>query len=168
MLQHVLHLYKMNLAYAKLLVADVSPDQMCEQPHGLVNHPAWSLGHLAGSADGAGQLLGVSSGLPAGWGDAFIAGATPSPDKALFPGKDELLRFLEQAHARAAKGLADVDPAALALPHPIEMARGYFPTVGDHVIFLMTAHEMDHLGQIAAWRRAMRLGPADVSLLKVG
>ena len=42
----------------------------------------------------------------------------------------------------------------------VEKSRGHFPTVGDFVIFLMTAHEMDHLGQIAAWRRAMGLGAA--------
>ena len=28
------------------------------------------------------------------------------------------------------------------------------------IIFMMTSHEMDHLGQLAAWRRAMGLGPA--------
>ena len=50
------------------------------------------------------------------------------------------------------------DPAALAAPHPNEKSRAHFPTVGDYAIFLMTGHEMDHLGQIAAWRRAMGLG----------
>ena len=49
--------------------------------------------------------------------------------------------------------------ATLATPHPHEGARKYFPTIGDHVVFLMTSHEMDHLGQLAAWRRAMGLGP---------
>ena len=34
-------------------------------------------------------------------------------------------------------------------------------TVGDMIVFLMTSHEMDHLGQIAAWRRAMGLGAAE-------
>jgi uncharacterized damage-inducible protein DinB len=38
--------------------------------------------------------------------------------------------------------------------------RKYFPTVGDQMVFMMTAHEMDHLGQMAAWRRAMGLPPA--------
>ena len=41
-----------------------------------------------------------------------------------------------------------------------EKRRAHFPTVGDFAIFLMTAHEMDHLGQIAAWRRAMGIGAA--------
>ena len=40
MLQHVLHVYKLNLGFAKRLVNDLSADQMCQQPHGVVNHPA--------------------------------------------------------------------------------------------------------------------------------
>ena len=157
MIQHVLHVYGMNLGFAKRLVADLSEDQMCAQPHGVVNHPAWSLGHLAVAADHLGTLLGLSSDAPAGWGDTFKTGGIPSPDKSRFPGKDQLLRAFEHQHVRVAKALSEADPAALARPHPDEKRRAHFPTVGDFVIFLMTAHEMDHLGQIAAWRRAMGL-----------
>lgn len=53
-----------------------------------------------------------------------------------------------------------MDAAKLSEPHPNESMRKYFPTVGDMVIFLMTSHEMNHLGQVAAWRRAMGLGSA--------
>ena len=45
---------------------------------------------------------------------------------------------------------------AVVLAQPVAVARTP-RTVGDFAIFLMTAHEMDHLGQIAAWRRAMGL-----------
>jgi hypothetical protein len=159
-LQYVLHAHTLNLGYARRLVGDLSEDQMCAQPHGVVNHPAWSLGHLAVAADHLAKLLGLSSDLPAGWEDTFKTGGTPSPDKSLFPGRDELLRVIEQQHARIAQGVSDIDPTALARPHPNEKSRAHFPTVGDFTIFLMTAHEMDHLGQIAAWRRAMGLGPA--------
>jgi len=72
--------------------------------------------------------------------------------------QDEILRVLELEHIRLAKALSNAEPAFLAQPHPNEKRRGHFPTVGDFAIFLMTAHEMDHLGQIAAWRRAMGLG----------
>jgi uncharacterized damage-inducible protein DinB len=159
-LQHVLHVYKMNAGFARRLVRDVPEDQMCAQPHGVVNHPAWSLGHLAVAADHLGKVLGLRSDLPAGWEEVFKTGGTPSPDRGAFPGKDEILRVIEQQHARIAEGVSDADPAALAQPHPNEKSRTYFPTVGDYAVFLMTAHEMDHLGQIAAWRRAMGLGPA--------
>ena len=157
MLQHVLHVHALNLGFATRLVKDLSDDQMCAQPHGVVNHPAWSLGHLAVAADHAGIALGLRSALPAGWDETFKTGGIPSSDKSVYPGKDEILRVLAEQHARNAQALSDADPAALAQPHPNEKRREHFPTVGDFAIFLMTAHEMDHLGQIAAWRRAMGL-----------
>jgi hypothetical protein len=157
MLQHVLHIYSMNLGYAGRLVKDLSDEQMCAQPHGVVNHPAWSLGHLAVAADAAGVSLGLSSELPSGWAETFKTGGTPSADKSVFPKKDEILRVLEAQHARVAHALSTADPGVLAAPAH-EKRRAHFPTVGDFAIFLMTAHEMDHLGQIAAWRRAMALG----------
>ena len=67
---------------------------------------------------------------------------------------------LRAAHERTGQALANADAAKLAQPHPAEKARRYFPTLGDHVVYAMTAHEMDHLGQLAAWRRAMGLKPA--------
>jgi hypothetical protein len=160
MLQHVLHTYTMNLGYAKRLVADLSDDQMCAQPHGVVNHPAWSLGHLAVAADHLATQLGLGSELPAGWEQTFKTGGIPSPEKSLFPGKDQILRVLEMEHVRVARALSEADPSLLAQSHPNEKRRSHFPTVGDFAIFLVTAHEMDHLGQIAAWRRAMGLGAA--------
>jgi hypothetical protein len=160
MLQHVLHVYAMNLGFARKLVGDLSDDQMCAQPHGVVNHPAWSLGHLAVAADHLGKVMGLSPELPDGWTEIFKTGGTPSPDAGVFPRKDEILAVMAQQHARIARAVSDADPAALTQPHPNEKSRGHFPTVGDYAVFLMTAHEMDHLGQIAAWRRAMGLASA--------
>lgn len=160
MKQHVTYLYGFNLGFAETLVKDLSAEQMVQQPGGVINHPAWSLGHLANSANSLAQLLGLESEAPEGWDKTFATGGTPSGDQALYPSKEELLAELKKQHARASEAFAKVDPAELAKPHPNEKARKYFPTVGDLVIFLMTAHEMDHLGQVAAWRRAMGLGSA--------
>ena len=157
MVRYVLHVYAINLGYAQRYVRDLSDDQMCAQPHGLVNHPAWSLGHLAAAADRTAEILGLTSELPAGWRDTFKTGGIPSPDKSRFPGRDEIVGMLSHQHARVAQALSDVSPDALQRPNPHEHSRGHFPTVGDFAIFLMTAHEMDHLGQLAAWRRAMGL-----------
>ena len=160
MTDHILHVYQMNDRLARRLVKDLTDDQMCQQPHDVVNHPAWSLGHLAVSGHHTCQLLGVESNVPATWSETFKTGDIPSGDASVYPSKDELLSVLEQQHARIAGGFSAIAPTELAKPHPNEKARAHFPTVGDLVVFLMTAHEMDHLGQIAAWRRAMGLGPA--------
>ena len=160
MLQYVCFTYGFNLNLAKRLVGDLTPDEMCGQPHGVVNNPAWSLGHLAGASVGALQALGHEASLPEGWGDVFKTGGIPSGEPSAYPSKGELLSTLESLHDRLTAAVKAADSATLAVPHPHESTRKYFPTVGDMVVFLMTSHEMDHLGQLAAWRRAMGLGPA--------
>ncbi len=160
MLRHVLHAYGINLGFAKTLVNDLSTNQMCQQPHGVINHPAWSLGHLAVSEGHLCQLLGVESPVPEGWEEAFRTGGTPSAEVGSYPARDELLNVLGELHEKVGKAVTVADQETLHRIHPNESARKYFPTVGDFAVFLMTSHEMDHLGQIAAWRRAMGLGPA--------
>jgi len=160
MLKHVLNTTGLTLSIAETLVKDLTPAQMTTQPHGLINHPCWTLGHLVTSAHAACGLIGVESTLPDGWAEKFKAGTPPDPDPAANPGRDELLAALKDLHAKLAAALPSVDPSVLEAEHPDEKTRTYFPTVGDMVVFMLTAHEMDHLGQVAAWRRAMGLKPA--------
>ena len=160
MLDHVTYLYGFNVGFAERLVKDLSTEQMAAQPSGVINHPAWSLGHLVVSADGLGQLLGLDSNLPEGWAEIFQTGGEPSGDAAVYPSKQEMLGALKEQHARNAEAVKNTDASRFAEPHPNEARRKYFPRVGDQVVFMMTSHEMGHLGQIAAWRRAMGLGAA--------
>lgn len=158
MLQYVTFTYGFNLHTAKRLVGDLTAEQMCQQPHGVVNHPAWTLGHLSSASVLTLKTLGGEASLPSAWGDVFKTGGIPSADPTLFPSKDELLATLESLHGRVTAAVAATDAATLAAPHPSDNMRKYFPTVGDMVVFMMTSHEMDHLGQLAAWRRALGLG----------
>lgn len=160
MLQHVIFAYGYNLDFANRLVGDLTSEQMCQQPYGVVNHPAWSLGHLASASVGLLKVLGHDASLPEKWGSVFKTGGIPSSDPSVYPPKDELLATLQSLHDRVAAAAKTVDAATLAAPHPHEGTRAYFPTIGDMVVFLMTSHEMDHLGQLSAWRRAMGLGAA--------
>ena len=160
MLNHVTYLYGFNLGRAETLVKDLSTEQMAAQPGGVINHPAWSLGHLVISADHLGQLLGLESNLPEGWSETFKTGGEPSGDASAYPSKEEILGALKEQHARNTGAVINIDASRFAEPHPDEARRKYFPTVGDMIIFLMTSHEVGHLGQIAAWRRAMDLGSA--------
>ena len=160
MIRHVTYVYQFNLGFAQTLVKDVSPEQIVQQPNGVINHPAWSLGHLVTSADSLATFLGLESQLADGWDKTFATGGTPSGDLSAYPSKEDLLSALASQHERNTKAVQQADPASFTKPHPNENTRKYFPTVGDMVVFLMTAHEMDHLGQIAAWRRAMGLGSA--------
>jgi len=157
---HVLHTFGLNLMVTEMLVQDLTAEQMTAQPHGLINHPAWNIGHLVKSSHDACQLVGIESSLPDGWEETFKAGTPPNPDPGANPTKEELLEQFRACHERISAALPQIDPDTLAKIHPDEGARKYFPTVGDHLIYMMTAHEMDHMGQVAAWRRAMGLKPA--------
>ena len=157
---HIALVYGFNLMRAKTLVKDLSAEQMVEQPNGVINHPAWSLGHLVVWANNLGSMLGLESSLPNGWDKTFATGETPSSDVSAYPSKDEILGALREQHSRNTEALKSADLESWAKPHPYVKTLPYFPTVGDMITFLMTAHEMNHVGQIAAWRRAMGLGSA--------
>ena len=160
MLRHLVFTYQFNLGRARTLVGDLSAEQMVRQPQGVVNHPAWTLGHLAASSNHLAKMLGLESTFPTAWAEAFRTGGTPSGDAADFPAKDALLVELATQHARVAGALVSADPATFAREHPHEGARKRFPTIGDYATFLISSHEGSHLGQIAAWRRALGLGSA--------
>ena len=160
MLTHMLHAYDLQLNTAKRLVGDIPDDQMCSQPHGLVNHPTWSLGHLIMTAHGVAKVIGIKTTPPEGWDELFKTGGIPSDDATGQPSKTDLLTELENVHNSWKAAIHSVDPSVFDAEHPDEKTRAYFPTVGAMVAFIMTSHEMDHLGQIAAWRRAAGPGPA--------
>jgi len=160
MTEHVARTYQFNLGLVRRLVGDLTPDQMALQPGGVINHPAWTLGHLVMTADSLAAFLGLESQAPDGWDKTFATGGTPSGDPSVYPSKDELLDALTVQHERVAEAVRAADPASFARPHPNEKLRQHFPTAGDMVVFVMTSHEMNHVGQIAAWRRAAGLGPA--------
>lgn len=162
MLRHLLFAYQFNLDRSRVMVQDLSDEQMVRQPHGVVNHPAWILGHLALSSDGLARRYGLASTLPPGWSDTFGAGGVPSGAAADFPARDRILDELAAQHARVAEAVAAADPAVFEapVPFPDERRRRTFPTLGDYTVFVMTTHEGGHIGQIAAWRRAMGLGSA--------
>jgi len=160
MLNHVTYLYGFNLVFAETLVKGLSTEQMAAQPGGVINHPAWSLGHLVVASDNLAQLLGLQSNLPDGWSETFKAGGEPSGDASAYPSREEILGALKEQHTRNVEAVKNIDASRFAEPHPDEETRKYFPTFGDMIVFLMTSHEMEHLGQIAAWRRAMGLGSA--------
>jgi hypothetical protein len=157
MTKNILHAYGLNLYIAETLVKDLTPEQWTAQPHGLINHPCWSIGHLVKTADDLCRSLGVASTLPDGWAVTFKAGTPPDPDAAANPTKDEVMTAHREFHTKLSEAFSGMDQATLDREHPDENTRKHFPTIGDATVFLLTAHEMDHLGQIAAWRRAMGL-----------
>ena len=159
MIQHLLFVYGMNLKRAELLVDDLTDQQMVAQPSGVINHPAWTLGHLGATSDALAGMLGLPATFPDAWREACRMGSVPSGNAADYPGKAELLEQLRAQHERVSEAMAAVDAERLQQPMPPPRGKR-FPTVGDFATALMTMHEGHHLGQLAAWRRALGLGAA--------
>jgi hypothetical protein len=150
---HVLHIARLNMQYAQANLADIPDDKMTALPPGLVNHPAWIVGHVVMAAEGAVQALGGQAACTdeaaALFGEPPAAGAGP------FPGKQELLAALTDCYARLEKAFEAASDELLAMPLPDEEMRPFFPTVGDMAVGVMTIHPALHFGQLAAWRTAM-------------
>jgi hypothetical protein len=159
MFEHEANLYAFHLEYAQGLVAGIVDEQMTAQPLGLaLNHPAWLLGHLGLSCDFALNILGQPEVCPKAWLALFARGTEARPERSVYPAKDELIAVLERGHRAVLDALPGADPAAMAEPHqiPVKFLEDVCPTKGHVVCHLLTSHEATHLGQLSAWRRAMR------------
>ena len=102
------------------------------------------------------KILGLESTFPEEWKEACKTGGTPSGDAGLFPSKDQLLAELSNQHARIAEAVKQASPESLAA-ESAEDFRKMFPTAGDIVMYLMSAHEGTHIGQLQTWKRAAGL-----------
>ena len=162
---YIINQYDFNLIYAKKLVEDLTDLQMTITPFpGFENHPAFTLGHLVtGSAMMADDLGGTFL-IPEGWADLFLRKGPgdprlPSPDYKLYPPKKNLIDELERQHEKVKTLLLSIDEKKLSEKIKWRF-NNYMPTVLDLAIFMCINHEAMHLGQLAAWRRAMKLKSA--------
>lgn len=167
--ENILRQYDFNLKYAKALVQDLSDDQMTTTPsNGLENHPAFTLGHLISGSAGLAEDLGAKFEMPDKWADLFLRKGPgdprkPDPDKNKYPSKEMLLKELEDQHAKVRLRLVNID--IIELNKPVKWRfNTYMPTLLDLVVFMCINHEAMHLGQLAAWRRAMGLSSALATL----
>lgn len=136
-----------------LLTSDLTEEQMCVRPSGLL-HPAWLLGHLNLYYEDVLVMLhdqpfvDDSKDHP-----LFAPGTQPLEDPALYPTKAELLNAFKDGHDQILAALDQTSPVLLDR----KTNATSLPTVGAFLIHLMIDHEWHHLGQLAAWRRAMNL-----------
>jgi uncharacterized damage-inducible protein DinB len=170
MVAEIIRQLDFNLAYAKKLVEDISEEQMTIKPSpGLDNHPAFTLGHLATAyANLLNNLTGkfiISEGFKelfarSGPGDPTL----PNADAGIYPSKTRLLAEMEKQHKRLIEYLLQMDQRKLTEKFEWRFS-SYFPTYQDRILFLSVNHYAMHLGQLAAWRRAMGL-PSALGALK--
>ena len=164
-IEYIIKQYDFNLEYARTLVQDLKNDQMTIIPsRGLENHPAFTLGHLVSGSAILAEDLGGEFEMPDKWADLFLRKGPgdprkPDPDKNKYPSKELLLRKLEDQHNRVKNLLNNLDKEKLSENFKWRFS-SYMPALLDIIVFMCINHEAMHLGQLAAWRRAMGLNSA--------
>ena len=94
-MEPVLHSFSYCLDFLREQVADIDPPNMVAQPNGIVNHPAWVIGHLTFSCQALGGEIGMPEWLPNSWPDLFGTGSVPVADATLYEPKDQAIALLD-------------------------------------------------------------------------
>lgn len=161
--------YDFNLKYAHELVADIDDAMMTRTPGmGHENHPSFTLGHLVTAAALTSKYLNGPFELKSNWEQLFRRNGpgdprTPETNPELYPNKEELLAQLTKQHLLVEGLISEIDENRFLEPAKWRFS-DHMPTMGDLIYFMCISHENMHLGQLAAWRRAMDLPSALVKL----
>lgn len=148
------------MGYARMLLADIPDEQMAEQRVENINHPAWIIGHLIYSADGAIGAAGGEKTLSEEYIKKYAGGSKLTNVRTDYPGtKDEILNDLDARFVKAIELAEKASDEVLARPTPSPRLQPTLPTMRDLLPFLLTVHFSLHLGQLSAWRRTMGLPP---------
>ena len=158
-MQPVLHSFAYCLDYLYEQVADVAAPDMVAQPNGIMNHPAWVVGHLTHACQLLGGAVGLPEWLPDDWDRRFGTGSVPVADAGLYETKDDALATLRDAQSRITRAVEGLDDARLDEPFPDESYRDVFPTIRHALTQVLIGHTANHIGQVSVWRRAMGLPP---------
>ena len=157
MIDELLNSYALTLEYLHRMVGDLEEPQMVCQPKGVVNHPAWTIGHLVFSNQAIGGEIGIAPWLPSEWERQFGTGSTPVADPKVYPRKARLFEALNDGQRKLTERLTALGETAMSEPLPDVRYRDRIPTVGHAVLHILTGHTAMHVGQITVWRRAMGL-----------
>jgi hypothetical protein len=157
-ISELVHTFESTLKFMEQSVADLTEQQMVEQPTGVPNHGAWNLGHIIFSCQGVATELGAEQWLPDDWESVFGYGSTPSSDLSRYPRKSEMLTLLADAANRLRQTLLAADDSVLRESLPDET----LPTMGHLLLQVVVAHTAYHAGQLAVWRRSIGKGSVAV------
>ena len=166
----VLHNFGYSLEFLCEQIGDVAEENMAAQPKGVVNHPAWTAGHILYTCQMIGGVIGVEKWLPRGWGKLFGTGSVPlSPPPTplvrkegsfgVYPTKEEFLALIRETRSRITQAVEGLDEAFLDSPFPEPSYLEFFPTIRHSLTQVLVGHVSFHVGQLSVWRRAMGLPP---------
>jgi len=158
-MESVLHTFGYCLDFLCEQVADVAANEMVAQPAGVLNHPAWVIGHLTMSCQLLGMAIGMQPWLPESgdWARRFGTGSVPVAEVSAYESKEAALAALRDAGTRIVRAVGQLTDAELNRPFPEESYRDIFPTIRHALTQVLAGHTAYHIGQLAVWRRAMGL-----------
>jgi uncharacterized damage-inducible protein DinB len=157
-INELIHTFEYALDFVTKSVADLSEEEMVQQPHAVPNHGTWTLGHLIVSCQGIATELGAVQWLPDDWESMFGYGSKPLSDLSLYPNKSEMLSHIADAASRLCQLLLETDESDLRRSLPDET----LPTKRHLLVQVVVAHTAYHAGQLAVWRKA--IGKPSVSV----
>lgn len=153
----VLHSFAYGLDFLREQVADVNDKDIVAQPNGMVNHPAWTIGHITAATHLLARTIGVPKWLPTEWVQHYRTGSTPVADAGLYDSKNELLSKLREAQTKITQAIEQMNDSQLDELFPAEAYRDVFPTIRHALTQVLIGHTAFHIGQISLWRKAMGL-----------
>ena len=156
-MKSVLHSFAYGLDFLREQVADVAAADMVAQPNGIVNHPAWVVGHLSYACQLLGGAIGLAPWLPEGWTRRFGTGSVPVADAGAYESKADALGILRDAQSRLGEAVERLDDARLDEPFPDASYHDAFPTIRHALTQVLVGHTAMHIGQLTVWRKAMGL-----------
>ena len=158
-IEPVLQSFAYSLDFLREQVADIAAADMVAQPNGIVNHPAWVIGHIAFACQMLGGAIGLVKWLPNDFAPRFAPGSKPIADSSLYEPKEEALAILRDAQLRMTHAIEQLNEAQLDAVFPAESYREVFPTIRHALTQVLVGHTANHIGQLFVWRRAMGLPP---------
>jgi hypothetical protein len=154
-----LHSFAYALDFLREQVADVTDKDMTAQPNGVVNHPAWTIGHITAAVHLLSRTIGVPKWLPTEWVQHYRTGSTPISDAGPYDSKHELLSKLREAQTKITQAIEQMNDSQLDVVFPAEAFRDVFPTIRHALTQVLIGHTSFHVGQLSLWRKAMGLPP---------
>ena len=122
---------------------------MVAQPNGIVNHPAWVIGHLTFVCQMLGGANRLPAWLPKDWAERFGSGSRPIADAGLYEPKDRVLAILRDAEVRITRAIAELNNVQLDAVFPDKSYLEVFPTIRHALTQVLVGHTANHVGQLS-------------------
>ena len=155
----VLHSFAYCLDFLREQIADIDGPKMVAQPNGVINHPAWVIGHITAATHLLASTIGVPKWLSKDFINRYRTGSVPVADASVYENKNDLLMTLREVQTRITQRIEEMTDDELDQLFPVESYRHVFPTIRHALTQILIGHTAYHIGQVGVWRKGMGMPP---------